>query len=57
MITEEKFHKSAQHICDRGYTNVTSAIYPAMRHEVLNEIGKEQVWDDILEFVCPNTGV
>lgn len=57
MITEEKFHKSAQHICDRGYTNVTSAIYPAMRHEVLNEIGKEQVWDDILEFVCPNIGV
>ena len=31
--------------------NVTSAIYPAMRHEVLNEIGKEDVWNDILDFM------
>ena len=51
MGNERKFHASAQHICDRGYTNVTSAIYPGMRHEVLNEIGKEEVWEDILDFM------
>ena len=51
MGSESKFHASAQHICDRGYTNVTSAIYPGMRHEVLNEIGKEEVWEDILDFM------
>ena len=51
MRSERQFHKSAQHICDRGYTNVTSAIYPAMRHEVLNEVGKEEVWNDILNLM------
>ena len=48
MLGEPRFHRSAQNICDRGYTNVTSAIYPGMRHEVLNETGKEEVWNDIL---------
>ena len=56
MISESKFHRSAQNICDRGYRNVTSVIYPAMRHEVLNEIGKEEVWDDILDFMEIKTG-
>jgi alpha-beta hydrolase superfamily lysophospholipase len=54
MLGEPRFHSSAQNICDRGYTNVTSVIYPAMRHEVLNEIGKEEVWDDILYFMNLN---
>lgn len=47
----EGLHKSAQNICKRGYKNVTSVVYPAMRHEVLNEIGKREVWDDILDFL------
>lgn len=51
MGSEDKFHKAAQNICDRGYINVSSAIYPGMRHEVLNEVGKEDVWDEILEFM------
>ena len=51
MVSESKFHRAAQNFCDSGYTNVTSAIYPAMRHEVLNEIGKEELWDDILDFM------
>lgn len=54
MISEPRFHRSAQNICDRGYRNVTSVIYPAMRHEVLNEIGKEEVWNDILDFMGQN---
>ena len=51
MLSEEKFHKAAQNLCDRGYLNVTSALYPGMRHEVLNEIGKEDVWNEILDFI------
>ena len=54
MADEAKLHEAALNICGRGYLNVTSAIYPAMRHEVLNEIGKEMVWDDILDFVTRN---
>ena len=30
----------------RGYTTVTSKVYPKMRHEILNELGKEDVWRD-----------
>jgi alpha-beta hydrolase superfamily lysophospholipase len=48
IINEKRFHSSVQNLCNRGYTNVTSALYPGMRHEVLNEIGKEEVWEEIL---------
>ncbi len=36
---------------ERGYNNVTIKTYPAMRHEILNEIGKEGVWQDIMDFI------
>lgn len=36
---------------DAGYRQISSKIYPAMRHEILSEIGKERVWRDVLEFV------
>lgn len=51
MLSEKKFHRSAYDICRRGYINVSSAIYPEMRHEILNETGKEDVWNDILSFI------
>lgn len=51
MSSEKKFHLAVQNLCNRGYVNVTSALYPGMRHEVLNEIGKEDVWDEILDFM------
>jgi len=34
-----------------GYNNVSSIIYPGMRHEVLNEKGKEAIWDEMLAFL------
>lgn len=34
-----------------GYTNIKSIIYPRMKHEVLNEIGKEKVYKDIKSFL------
>ncbi len=51
MRGESSLHASAQHLADLGYHNVTSAIYSGMRHEVLNEVGKETVWDDILTHI------
>lgn len=33
-----------------GYNNIKSIIYPKMKHEVLNEIGKEKVYSDITTF-------
>ncbi len=34
-----------------GYRNISLKTYPAMRHEILNETGKEHVWNDILDFI------
>lgn len=51
MRSESAFHASVQLMAALGYSNVTSAIYPYMRHEVLNENGKEALWDDILEHI------
>lgn len=36
---------------DAGCRNVRIKTYPAMRHEILNEIGKERVWQDIYDFM------
>ena len=33
-----------------GYQNVESKVYDGMKHEVINEEGKEQVYQDILAF-------
>lgn len=48
MRDERSFHASVRHLADLGYRDVTSAIYSGMRHEVLNETGKIEVWNDIL---------
>ena len=36
---------------EAGYDDIRAKTYPAMRHEVLNEIGKERVWQDVLDFM------
>ena len=51
MISMKRFHKSAGFMNTVGYRDVHSIIYPGMRHEVLNEIGKESVWDEIENFI------
>lgn len=51
MISMKKFHQSAGFLNSVGYTNVSSMIFPDMRHEVLNEIGKETAWQAIQEFI------
>ncbi len=34
-----------------GCTDVSLLLYEDMRHEILNEIGKEKVWEDMRDFV------
>lgn len=38
--------KVADRLSDAGI-NTTLRLYPDMRHEILNEIGKEQVWEEL----------
>ena len=34
-----------------GFENISSKIYPGMRHEILNERDREVVWRDIVGFM------
>lgn len=43
--------KAAAVLHEAGYRRIDINIYPAMRHEILNEIGKERVWRDIMGFI------
>ena len=54
ITNKDKFQSAVQFMKDRGYTNVTSKLYDGMRHEILNEIGKEQVYADVLVFCEKN---
>lgn len=50
MRGQDNLMKSVRLMKEIGYENVHAKIYPHMRHEVLNEIGKEEVWEDIKAF-------
>ena len=43
----KKFSQAVSFLRGRGYQLVTSKVYPDMRHEILNETGREDVWRDI----------
>lgn len=49
MLSRAKFMEALSLLQYVGYENVTYCLYPGMRHEILNEIGKEKVFADILE--------
>lgn len=51
IISHQDFQKAVDFMRQRGYHDVKSKLYPGMRHEILNEKGKQQVWQDILEFI------
>lgn len=51
MNGERSLHDAAAMMYNLGYHNVTSAIFTEMRHEILNEVEKKIVWDDILNFI------
>ncbi len=51
IISQKKFHQAIKKLKKIGYINVFPLLYPKMRHEVLNEINKENVWFEILKFI------
>ena len=34
-----------------GIRDITLKMYPGARHEVLNELNKEEVWNDVLDWL------
>lgn len=49
-ISHKKFLQAVEHMKNQGYTQVSWKIYPGMRHEIMNERNREQVFNDILDF-------
>ncbi len=47
-VSEEAMRKSVALLVSAGYRDVSYRFYPGMRHEILNEKGKEKVWEDIV---------
>lgn len=48
LISPAKFDRAVALMRRVGYREVSSKLYAGMRHEILNEQGKEQVWHDIV---------
>lgn len=49
--SDQKFQQAAELLRSVGYQNVTARLFPAMRHEILNEPQKELVYQDILKTI------
>ncbi len=47
IISPKDFAKAVNFMRERGYSDVRSKLYPGMRHEILNEKGKLEVWQDV----------
>ena len=48
--SKRKFEDLHQFFRQRGYQRISSKLYEGMRHELLNETEREQVYQDILRF-------
>lgn len=53
--SSHKFAQAVDTLRRIGYTNVSSKLYPEMRHEILNEQGKMNVYQDLTTFMEKNT--
>ena len=51
LINVRHFAKTVRAMRRAGYKDVKGKLYPGMRHEILNEIGKEQVYRDIAVYM------
>lgn len=48
---EVKWMNSIEYLRDVGYQNVSGKLYEGLRHEIFNDIGKEEVYQDLLNFI------
>ena len=49
--SEKKFRELEQFLKDVGYKNIKSKLYKDLRHEILNEEERDEVYSDILNFI------
>ncbi|MBS5115650.1 MAG: lysophospholipase [Erysipelotrichaceae bacterium] len=51
LINVKKFNQALKRLKQVGYQNVTSKLYDGMYHEILNEKNKEEVYQDISNWL------
>ncbi len=51
-VSEKAIREAAEKMRKVGYGNVDLKLYLGMRHEILNETGKQEVWDDVLDMTA-----
>ncbi len=51
MISEDLFLKAVDKMKEMGYRNVDYKLYPEMQHEIFNEPGKYDVYEDIYKMI------
>ena len=51
IVNAQKFHKAYSFMRKVGYSTVQSKLYPNLRHEILNEPIKEEIYADIDAFL------
>lgn len=49
--SEQKFRALSDFLRLRGYTTISCKLYPGKRHELLNEHGKMEIYQDVLNFI------
>ena len=55
MGSRKMFSRASELFVRAVYNKVSLKLYPSMRHEILNEKGKQEVWEDLLEYIAKDS--
>ena len=55
MVSRAHLDQAASRMAQAGYPHVAVKLYPGMRHEILQEPGREQVFQDVAGFLASMT--
>lgn len=56
LINEKAFKQAVKHIKNSGYQDVNVILFDKMRHEILNEQNKQEVYNSIINFLGAGDG-
>lgn len=45
------FHQAIRSMRNLGYSNVKGKLYPGLRHEILNEVNREMIFNDLVKYL------
>ena len=51
ILSKKKWLESQEFLKELGYHDVSGILYPGLRHEILQEKNKIEIYEDILKFI------